>query len=503
MFGLPSLSDLNIGAALPVILLVLGACILLVADLFIPRDRKRLTVALAAFGIGLPLVLSLLSLGEVIDLGSGDDAFTGMYRADALTDAISVAALTVALLGVLVAYDYLERTGMQRGEYYVLLLFSTSGAILMGAANNLVIVFIALELLSIPLYILSGFRRPEAASEESAMKYFLLGAFSSGFLIYGIALIYGATGTLDLQGIWDAAQSIEADDSTARFLGMIGAGLVLVGLGFKVAAVPFHMWTPDVYQGAPTSVVAYMSVAAKIGGFGALVRVFGMGLSGFIEGDVPAFWQDTIWVVAVLTMILGNVVAIVQGNLKRLLAYSTIAHAGYILIAVAASATRDLADDAAQAVVIYLLAYAFTNAGAFAVIAAIERDDGTNTDMDALRGLATRHPWLAAAMALFMLSLTGIPLTAGFIGKWYVFKVALQADLIAVAVVGVLTSAISAYYYLRVVWKMYFEEGPGEATVPPALAWGIGAAAVGTLVLGSLPFILSDMARSITLAFGG
>jgi NADH-quinone oxidoreductase subunit N len=503
MFGLPSLSDLNIGATLPVTLLVFGACVLLVVDLFVPRDRKRVTALLTCAGIGLSLLLSLLSLGGVIELGNGDDAFTGMFRADALTEAINVATLMVALLGVLVAYDYLERTGMQRGEYYILLLFSAAGAMLMGAANNLVIVFIALELLSIPLYILSGFRRPEAASEESAMKYFLLGAFSSGFLIYGIALIYGATGTLDLQGVWDAARSIEADASTARFLGMIGAGLVLVGLGFKVAAVPFHMWTPDVYQGAPTPVVAYMSVAAKVGGFGALVRVFGMGLTGFIEGDVPAFWQDTVWIIAVLTMILGNVVAIVQGNLKRLLAYSTIAHAGYILIAVAAAASPGLADEATQSVVIYLLAYVFTNAGAFAVITAIERNDGSNTDMDALPGLAARHPWLAAAMTVFMLSLTGIPLTAGFIGKWYVFKVALQADLIAAAIVGVLTSAISAYYYLRVVWKMYFEEGHGEATVQPTLAWGIGAAAIGTLVLGVVPYILSAMARSITLAFGG
>ena len=335
------------------------------------------------------------------------------------------------------------------------------------------------------------------------MKYFLLGAFSSGFLIYGIALIYGATGAFDLPGIWDAVGRIAADDSTARFLVMIGGGLVLTGLGFKVAAVPFHMWTPDVYQGAPTPVVAYMSVAAKVGGFGALVRVFGLGLSSFVQGDAPAVWQDTVWLVAVLTMLLGNFVAIVQSDLKRLLAYSTIAHAGYILIAVAAAGANGLADEAAQAVIIYLVAYAFTNAGAFAVITAVERDDATNTHIDALQGLAERRPWLAAAMAVFMLSLTGIPLTAGFIGKWYVFKVALQADLVAAAVVGVLTSAISAYYYLRVVWKMYFEEGDSEASTPPALAWGIGVAAVGTLVLGALPFILSELARDITLAFGG
>jgi len=504
MFGTPSLSDLNIGAILPVLLLALGACALLIADLFIPHERKHVTAWLAAIGIGISLVLSLLSLGGVVQLGSGDTAFAGMYRADRLTDAIGVAALIAALLGVMVAYDYLERTHIQRGEYYVLLLFSAAGAMLMGAANNLVVIFIALELLSIPLYILSGFRRPQRASEESAMKYFLLGAFSSGFLVYGIALIYGATGVLDLPSVWHEAGRVIADDSTAKYLLMIGGGLVLVGLGFKVAAVPFHMWTPDVYQGAPTPVVAYMSVAAKIGGFGALVRVFGMGLSSFaLEQGAVAVWQDTIWLVAVLTMLLGNFVAIMQSDLKRLLAYSTIAHAGYILIAVAAAGTAGLSDTAAQAVMIYLLAYAFTNAGAFAVIAAIEKDDATNTGLDALRGLAVRRPWLAAAMVVFMLSLTGIPLTAGFIGKWYVFKVALQADLVAAAVVGVLTSVISAYYYLRVVWLMYFEEGEGEASTPPALAWGIGIAAVGTLLLGVLPYILSNMAREITLAFGG
>ncbi len=504
MFEVPSLSDLNVGATLPVTLLALGACVLLVVDLFIPRERKSITAWLTAIGIGVSLVFSLLSLSGAVEFGSGELAFSDMYRADRLTDTINVAALITALLGVMVAYDYLERTRLQRGEYYILLMFSAAGAMLMGAANDLVIVFIALELLSIPLYILSGFRRPQEASEESAMKYFLLGAFASGFLIYGIALIYGATGTTNLPEVWDAVAGVVAEDSAAKFLVMIGAGLVLAGLGFKVAAVPFHMWTPDVYQGAPTPVVAYMSVAAKIGGFAALVRVFGMGLSTFVlESGAPAAWQDTIWLVAVLTMLLGNVVAIVQSDLKRLLAYSTIAHAGYILIAVAAAGTAGLEDTAAQAVVIYLIAYAFTNAGAFAVITAMEKDDASNTSLDALRGLASRCPWLAAAMAVFMLSLTGIPLTAGFVGKWFVFKVALQADLVAAAVVGVLTSAVSAYYYLRVVWMMYFEEGEGDAATPPALAWAIGVAAVGTLVLGALPYLLSDMAREITLAFGG
>lgn len=503
MFEVPSLSDLNIAATLPVSLLVVSTCILLLADLFVPPSRKQITAIMAVIGIAVSLVIALLSLGDVVTLGDGDEAFAGMYIADNFTDMVNVIVLVTALLGVMVAYNYLQRTGIQRGEYYSLLLFTTAGVMFMGAAGDLVVVFVALELLSIPLYILSGFRRPQEASEESAMKYFLLGAFSSAFLVYGIALIYGATGTTDLRGIWEAVGNLTGDDNSSQYLLLAGAGLVLVGLGFKVAAVPFHMWTPDVYQGAPTSVVAYMSVAAKVGGFAALVRVLVMGLPNFaLDGEQIATWQDSVWLIAVLTMLLGNFVAIVQNDLKRLLAYSSIAHAGYILLAVAAAGSAEAADNAAQAVLIYLMAYAFTNIGAFAVVITVERNDATNTGLDAMRGLARTHPWLAAAMALFMLSLTGIPLTAGFIGKWFVFLAAIEADLIFPAIIAVVTSLISAFYYLRIVWLMYFEEGDGEAATPWPLAWAIGISAVGTLLLGVLPYLLADMAREVTLAFG-
>jgi NADH-quinone oxidoreductase subunit N len=400
MFEVPSISDLNIAATLPVTTLVIGTCILLLADLFVPPNRKQITALLAAIGIVVSLVLALLSLGDVVTFGHDGDVFAGMYIADSFTDMVNVVVLVTALLGVMVAYDYLQRTGIQRGEYYSLLLFTTAGVMFMGAAGDLVVVFVALELLSIPLYILSGFRRPQEASEESAMKYFLLGAFSTGFLVYGIALIYGATGTTDLRGIWQAVGNLTGEDNSSRYLLLAGSGLVLVGLGFKVAAVPFHMWTPDVYQGAPTSIVAYMSVAAKVGGFAAMVRVLVMGLPNFaLDGDQIAAWQDSIWLIAVLTMLLGNFVAIVQSDLKRLLAYSTIAHAGYILLGVAAAGSTGVADEAAQAVLIYLMAYAFTNVGAFAVIITVERNDATNTGLDALRGLARTRPWLAAAMA--------------------------------------------------------------------------------------------------------
>ncbi|MCD4685613.1 MAG: NADH-quinone oxidoreductase subunit N [Anaerolineae bacterium] len=503
MFEVPSLSDLNVVAALPVIVLALGACIFLLVDLFIPKDRKYITAWLTLGGLGTSLVLALLSLGGVTEWGSGKEAFDGLYIADRFTDAVNVIALITAMLGVMVAYNYLQRTGMQRGEYYYLLLFATIGVMFMGSAGDLITMFVALELLSIPLYILSGFRWPQEESEESALKYFILGAFASGFLVYGIALVYGATGTTSFEGIWAAVNDIVAEDSSSKFLLLIGSGMVLVGLGFKVAAVPFHMWTPDVYQGAPTSVVAYMSVAAKVGGFAALMRLFGAGMSNFVlDGETAAAWQDTIWLIAALTMILGNFVAVAQNELKRLFAYSSIAHAGYMLIAVAAAGSAGVADDSAQAIAIYLMAYAFTNVGAFSVIIALERDDATNTSIDSVRGLSRTQPLLAASMTIFMFSLTGIPLTAGFIGKWFVFRTAMEAGLIPVAVIGVLTSLISAFYYLRIVWYMYFEEGEAEAHIPWPLAWGISIAAVGTLFLGIFPYLLSDMANEITLAFG-
>ncbi len=503
MFDVPSLSDLNIAATLPVTFLALFACLLMIVDLFIPQTRKHLTAALTMLGLAISLVLALLPLGGVARFGDGERAFGGMYIADTYSDGVNVIALITALLGVMVAYNYLDRIKRQRGEYYYLLLFTTLGVMVMGAAGDLVVVFVALELLSIPLYILSGFRWPQEASEESALKYFILGAFASSFLVYGIALVYGATGMTHLEGIWGAVEGIIAEDSSSKYLLLIGTGMLLVGLGFKVAAVPFHMWAPDVYQGAPTSVVAYMSVAAKVGGFAALVRVLGSGMASFaLDGGLVAAWQDTVWLLAALTMILGNLVAIVQSDLKRLLAYSSIAHAGYILIGVAAAGSAPVTDEAARAVIMYLVAYAFTNVGAFSVVIAVERDDASNTGLESMRGLAAKQPLLAASMTVFMLSLTGIPLTAGFVGKWFVFKAAIAADLIPVAVVGVVTSLVSAYYYLRIVWYMYFEQGEGEANVPAPLAWAISIATVGTLALGIFPYLLSDMTREITLAFG-
>lgn len=500
MFSVPTFEALNLWAALPVIILMLGGGVLLVVDRFI---QQKLYTALSALGIVVVcLVMALLQAMDISNNGDGGLAFEGMFVGDQFTYVLNVAVLAAAAIGILVSYDYLERTGLDRGEYYILLIFAAAGAMLMGSSPNLVMIFIALELLSIPLYVLSGIRRPQEASEESAMKYFLLGAFASAFFVYGIALIFGATGSIDLAEVWVASEKIAQGDTTEKFLLLMGVALLLVGLGFKVAAVPFHMWTPDVYQGAPTPVTAYMSVVAKAGGFGALLRVMVTGLSVALDGGDTAAWQTSVQIIAVATLVLGNVVAISQYDLKRLLAYSSIAHAGYILIALAAGATTGYGDEAAQAALVYILAYTFTNIGAFAVIVAIERNDATGTTLDDIKGLASRYPFHAAAMSIFMFSLAGVPLTAGFIGKFYVFKTALDADLVPLAVIGVLTSVISFFYYIRITWNMFFEQPSDTLTVDskPMLNSALWLTAIGTFVLGLLPFLLEDLVQSASIA---
>jgi NADH-quinone oxidoreductase subunit N len=391
--------------------------------------------------------------------------------------------LITAFLTVLISLNYLGKANIDRGEYYVLMLFSVAGMMLMGMANDLILVFLALELLSIPLYVLSGFARPRLDSEESAMKYFLLGAFSSSFLVFGIALIYGATGSTALPAVLDRV----ADSGLA----LTGVALLLVGFSFKVAAVPFHMWTPDVYEGAPTAVTAFMSVGAKVGGFAAMIRVFVMALPQLSDAWVPA-----VAVIAALTMILGNLVALAQPNIKRMLAYSSIAHAGYIMMAVAASADST---EGVGAALFYMLAYLFTNLGAFAVVIAVERREGQGVLLDDYKGLASRSPWLALALAYFMLSLTGVPPTGGFSGKFFVFRAALDAGLVWLAVVGVVTSVISGYFYLRVVYLAYMFEGEGEVTARPALHAAVALTVLATLILGFMPGPWFELARDAVL----
>jgi len=489
----PSLADLNLGVALPGITLAVWAVILLLIDLSI--KRKEVTAWLAIAGIVVAFIINLLVFNR------NEPAFMGMFIADPFSGFMNIVILFTAGISVLLSIDYVKRTGIERGEFYVLLLLTTVGGMFMASANDLIAVFVALELLSIPLYVLAAFRAPNLKSEESGMKYFILGAFSSAFFVYGAALLYGATGTTNLPQIFNAIGLAVAGQGQSTLLLLLGSGLILVGLGFKVAVVPFHMWTPDVYEGAPTPITAFMSVAAKVGGFAALLRIMIVALPALMVGhQTAAAWQNIIEIIAAATLILGNFVAISQTNVKRLLAYSSIAHAGYILMAVAAAGTPGMGDQAARAAAIYLLAYMFTNIGAFAVAIAIEKDDGSGTKIDDFKGLSRSRPVLAAMMAFFMLSLTGIPLTGGFIGKWFVFWTTLNSGLTVLAVIGVLTSVASAFYYIRIVVNMYLADGDGDpaAGATKYVTWATYIAFAGTLIIGILPPLVTALSDHVS-----
>jgi len=470
----------DLSATLPLLLLTGWACVLMLLDAFIPAERKDLTAGLAALGI-------VVALGALAPrFGQTTEAFGGMLVVDGFASFLDVVFLGSGLLGIALAYDYLKRMGIERGEYYSLLLFSICGMMLMGRAADLIIVFLALELLSIPLYVLSGFAVPRLESEEAALKYFLLGAFATGFVVYGIALTYGALGSTRMEAILATVRS----GATPPGLLLVGMGLILIGFGFKVAAVPFHMWTPDVYQGAPSSVTAFMSVGAKAGGFAALLRLLISALP-----DLAVAWAPAAAWISALTMVWANFAAIAQPNVKRMLAYSSIAHAGYILMALAASASSEVAPQAASAALFYLAAYAVTNLGAWGVVLSMEKQEGAGLSIDDYAGLGQRRPGLALAMTAFMLSLTGVPPTIGFVGKFFLFRAAIQAGLVWLALIGVITSLVSAYYYLRVVVVMYMRPGEPEARSERWLSAGLGLAALATVVFGILPGPLLALAE--------
>ncbi len=477
-----TLSDLT--TILPTIVLVTWACVLLLVDLFIPRSRKGWTALLAAVGLAAALGLTFAQAGREVY------AFSGMVVLDGFSTFLSALFLASGLGAIAIAYGYLKRMGLERGEYYILILFSLSGMLLMAQAVDLIVVFLALELLSIPLYVLAAFARPHAESEEAGIKYFLLGAFATGFVVYGIALVFGATGATALSGIAVAV----ATGTFTKYLLLIGAALILVGFSFKVAAVPFHMWTPDVYQGAPTSVTGFMAVGAKAAGFAALLRIFVTALPSLDADLVPVLWG-----LAALTMVVGNVVAISQTNIKRLLAYSSIAHAGYILMAFVSFGNPKVAPDAVASALFYLVTYAITSFGAWAVVIALEKPEGKGLEISDFAGLGRKRPLLGAAMTVFMLSLTGMPPTLGLIGKFYLFRTAIEGGYIGLAIIGVLTSLVSAYYYLRVVVTVYMREGDAETSREPWLDLTWGLAALATVVLSFVPMALFAWASGAVL----
>ncbi len=468
---------------LPLIILIAWSCVLLLVDLFIPKDRKSITASLAAFGLIVTLAYTISQIGKAPTNG-----FNGMVVFDGFSTFANVLLLISGLFGIALAHGYTKRMGIQRGEYFILIIFSVTGMMLMAQAADLIVVFLALELLSIPLYVLAAFTR-KAESEESGVKYFLLGAFATGFVVYGTALVFGSTGTTSLTAIAAAASN-----GTFGLLLSIGAALLLVGFGFKVAAVPFHMWTPDVYQGAPTSVTAFMSSGAKIAGFVALLRVFATAFPS-ISSDMT----NILWVMSALTMIVGNFVAISQTNIKRMLAYSSIAHAGYILMAFVPYGNKDVVSTSIAAGLFYLLTYVITNFGAWAVVISLEKAEGKGLEISDYAGLAKKYPALAAAMAIFMLSFIGFPPTLGMIGKFYLFRAALEGGFSGLAILGVVTSLVSAYYYLRVVVNMYFREGDPEIEREPWLTFTTGLTAVVTVVLSFVPQFLFLLASTAVL----
>ncbi|NPV85340.1 MAG: NADH-quinone oxidoreductase subunit N [Anaerolineae bacterium] len=471
-------------AITPLVFLVCWAIFLLLVDLWIPAGRKGITALLSAAGLLIALVLVLRSGEQVLT------AFEGSVVVDGFSVFLSVLFLVSALAGIALAHDYLQRLGLERGEYYPLLLISTSGMMLMTYAYDLIEVFLALELLSIPLYILAGFSRLNLESEEASLKYFLLGAFSSGFVLYGVGLVFAATGYTDFPGIAKAAQN----GSLNPTLFLIGAGLVLTGFGFKSALVPFHMWSPDVYQGAPSPVTAFMSVGAKAAGFAALLRVFVVVFPGMSVNLTPLLWA-----LAALTMFVGNIVALVQSNIKRLLAYSSIAHSGYLLMAFVPYGNASVRSDAIAGMLFYLAAYCLTTFGAWAVVIALEKAEGKGLELEDYAGLGHRYPFLAATMTIFLLSFTGVPLTLGFWGKFYLFSTAVEGGFWQLALIGLLTSLISAYYYLRVVVIMYMRPGTPQVqrNFWPLLTSGVGALAV--VILGIAPGVLLNLAVSALL----
>ncbi len=468
---------------IPYLILTVWACLLLIVDLFIPKGRKGITAFLSALGIAISFGYSITQTGVE------SPGFSGMVTLDGFSTFANILLLGCGLFAIALAYGYTKRMGIERGEYYTLLLFSLTGMMLMAQASDLIIVFLALELLSIPLYVLSAISR-KLQSEESGVKYFLLGAYASGFVVYGTALIFGATGSTHLVSIFAQA----ASGATSGLLLTIGAALLLVGFGFKVAAAPFHMWTPDVYQGAPTSVTAFMAAGAKIAGFVALFRVFRTAFPA-LSSDLT----DILWALSALTMIVGNLVAISQTNIKRMLAYSAIAHAGYILMAFVPYGNEKVASTAIAAGMFYLVAYALSNFGSWGVVIALEKAEGKGLEIEDYAGLAKKYPALAVAMTIFMLSLIGFPPTLGMVGKFYLFRSAMAGGFPGLAFIGVVTSLLSAYYYLRVVVNMYMKDGEPVIEREVWLGLTTGLTAVITVVVSFVPQYLFFLAYTAVM----
>ena len=476
----------SLDAVVPMLCVTLAALAVMGAEAFRARDEDMPLGGLGIVGLVGAGIASVL-------LWNQNARSFGVIVADNFGLFVTMVILIVGVLTIMFSSPVVRRDGLPKGEYYALVLFATSGMIMMATANDLLVIFIALEILSLGVYVLTGIRRDDPRATEAAFKYFLLGAFSSAFFLYGIAFTYGVTGStrLDRVGAYMAAQSLSDNP-----LILVATGLLLVGFAFKISAVPFHMWTPDAYEGAPAVVAGFMSTGVKAAAFAAFARVFLSALEPF-----SADWAPMIWALAAATMILGTVVGVAQSNVKRMLAYSSIAHGGYLLVGLVAANQVGKA-----AILFYLLAYAVTNVAAFGVIALLGSREDANDELRDYTGLWHTRPALAALMTVCLLSLGGLPPTAGFIGKWYIFSAAVSAGYYGLAIIGVLTSVVSVFFYLRVVVMMYMAERD-PALPAPARASGVGMAALVASIavivyLGMLPTrVIEFAAASIATIF--
>ena len=505
----PRIPDLNLAVLVPIGFVALGSMAVLIGELFLSRARsiggRRVTETLIGSALGLTSIffLALSCWVSLTAFGMGGieefDPGRPIFQLDPFSSFVSALVALGSLLSCALAIDYLAELRINHGEFYSLVLLSTCGMLLMVSAVDLIAVFVGLELMSIPIYVLAGFDRRKLRSNESAMKYFLIGSFASAVMLYGMALLYGAAGSTSFA-------ALRAGFGAHPTLATIGIGLVLVGFAFKVSSVPFHQWTPDVYEGAPSAVTAFMSVTVKATAFAALIRLIGLGL-----GPLDTALSNAVWVLAALTMVVGNLMAVIQSNVKRLLAYSSIGHAGYLLIGVLTGTPESYG-----ALVFYLLAYVFMNLGAFGVVVVLAHRGHDCDRVDSFAGLARLRPGLAALMTLFLLSLAGIPGTVGFMGKFTLFLAAVHSGFVGLVILAVLMSAVSVYYYLRIPVLMYMRE-PGDEKPRMAISTGegfvLGLCALAVVFLGLFPndamlplvgeFQVLDWSRdSVRLLFG-
>jgi len=459
----------TIYALLPLLTIVAASLLIMILEAFFKKENRSYLAYLS-------LLFLVAAAAECVKFwDKGYSYFDGNLSLNNLSLFFSIILIVATFLVVLISMKYLTLQNANYGEYYALLLFALSGMIIMVSSSDLIVIFLGLEVLSLSSYALAGLRRQDEKSNEAAVKYFLLGSFASAFLIFGIALLYGATQTTEIPSIIQGLQS----GASAGTLGLVGLGFIVVGFGFKIAVVPFHMWTPDVYQGAPTPITAFFSVGPKAVGFAVLLRIFIPYFQDALESELIF---GSLWIIAAVTMIAGNLIALRQTNVKRILAYSSIAHAGYLMVAILAQDTQSL--------VFYLTAYLFMNIGAFAAVIALGKKDHEYLELEDYKGIGFRYPWIGATFAVFLISLAGFPPTGGFLAKFYVFSAAVRQGLVSLVIIGVLASLVSVFYYLRIIIYMYMKEASYEVDIDienPALFLALFLCLYGVLQLGIFP----------------